>query len=129
MRINVYPKIILLSILLLAFLTFVASVTLARESPPSNSGCYDEVCLKDPLGYTTPDLLLGTMINTVLGLVGSIALAMFIYGGFMWMTSSGNSEKVEKGKNILIWATLGLVVIFSAYAMVKFVFTGIGVTR
>ncbi|MCK4539930.1 hypothetical protein KAU09_02120 [Candidatus Parcubacteria bacterium] len=40
----------------------------------------------------------------------------FIYGGFTWMLAAGSSEKVQKGKDILIWATLGLVVIFSAYA-------------
>ncbi|MCK5510832.1 hypothetical protein KAI65_04825 [Candidatus Parcubacteria bacterium] len=34
-------------------------------------------------------------------------------------------EKVQKGKDILVWATLGLVVIFSAYAVVKLVIKGI----
>ncbi|MCK5510829.1 hypothetical protein KAI65_04810 [Candidatus Parcubacteria bacterium] len=45
----------------------------------------------------------------------------FIYGGFVWMMAAGSNEKVQKGKDILVWATLGLVVIFSAYAVVKFV--------
>jgi len=54
---------------------------------------------------------------------------MFIYGGIIWMTSSGNAEQVTKGKNIVIWATIGLVVIFSAYALVSFVLTkALGVT-
>ncbi len=70
--------------------------------------------------------LLGTVINVVLGVTGSLALVMFIFGGLTWMTSAGNSERVSKGKNILIWAAIGLVIIFSAYALVKFVFTSIG---
>ena len=90
-----------------------------------------EVCLTDPLGIgsTTsgPQQLIGRIIKGVLGLVGSLALAMFVYGGFTWMLSAGNSTNVEKGKQILIWATIGLVVIFSAYAMLKFVFEGLGV--
>jgi len=71
----------------------------------------------------------------VLGLVGSLALAMpvprsasivgFIYGGFTWMLAAGDSGKVQKGKDILIWATIGIVVIFSAYAVVRFVLEGV----
>jgi hypothetical protein len=44
---------------------------------------------------------------------------MIIYGGFVWMTAAGNTEKVTQGKNILIWAIIGLVVIFSAYLLVS----------
>jgi hypothetical protein len=74
-------------------------------------------------GSDDPNVLIGKVINAALGVVGSLALLMFIYGGFTWMLAAGNNEKVEKGKNILIWATLGLVVIFSAYAIVNFVLT------
>ena len=86
-----------------------------------------EVCLDNPLAGVadSPNQLIGQIINGVLGIVGSLALVMFIYGGFVWMLAAGSSEKVQKGKDILIWATLGLVVIFSAYAVVKFVIEGI----
>jgi hypothetical protein len=86
--------------------------------------------IDDPLGSThpSPQVLIGKVIAAAMGLVGSIALAMFIYGGFVWMMAAGNAEAVTKGKNILIWATLGLVVIFTSYALVQFVFKGIGVT-
>ena len=89
-----------------------------------------DVSLDNPLGedVTAPQLI-GKIINAVLGIVGSLALVMFIYGGFIWMTSSGNMEMVTKGKNILIWATLGLVVIFASYAIVHFIiFEGINPT-
>jgi hypothetical protein len=33
----------------------------------------------------------------------------------------GSSEKVTKGKNVIIWSTLGLVIIFTAYAVISFV--------
>ncbi|MCU0680460.1 MAG: pilin [Planctomycetes bacterium] len=82
--------------------------------------------LSNPLGDgTTPQKLIGRIINGVLGLVGSIALLMFVYGGFLWMTSSGNAEKVKEGKNIIIWAVLGMAIIFFAYALVKFVIQGV----
>ena len=43
------------------------------------------------------------------------------------MTAAGNAEKVEKGKEIFIWAAIGLIVIFTSYALVRFIFTGLGV--
>ena len=38
----------------------------------------------------------------------------------------GNEQQIKKGKDILMWATLGLVIIFSSYALVKFVLQAIG---
>lgn len=85
------------------------------------------VQLTNPLtgNATNKDIptLLGTIINSILGVVGSLALVMFIYGGITWMLSAGNQEQVTKGKNILIWATLGIIIIFTAYALVSFVLT------
>ncbi|MBU0636923.1 pilin, partial [Patescibacteria group bacterium] len=64
---------------------------------------------------------LGNVIKGIMGVVGSLALVMFIYGGIIWMISGGNQENVTKGKNILIWTTLGIIMVFMAYAIVKLV--------
>jgi hypothetical protein len=83
------------------------------------------VSLANPLGSSaaasSPQVLIGRAISAILGLVGSLALLMFIYGGFLWMTSAGNEKNVSKGRDILMWSTIGLIVIFSSYALVKFV--------
>ena len=96
--------------------------------PDSTSG--GTVSLNNPLTGTassdTVPTLLGKIVLAVMGVVGSIALVMFIYGGFTWMTAAGNAEAVTKGRNIIIWAAIGLIVIFSAYALVNFIiFTGL----
>jgi hypothetical protein len=84
--------------------------------------------ITNPLGEgTTPQKLIGRIIEAALGIVGSIALVMFIYGGFTWMLAAGNAEAVSKGKNILIWSVIGLVIIFFSYALLQFVFTSLGV--
>lgn len=54
-----------------------------------------------------------------LGLSGSIALLFFVYGGFVWLISGGNKEKVQQGKNILISATVGIIIIFTAFTVVN----------
>lgn len=81
------------------------------------------VKLSNPLGegVTSPTQVAGQAINSILGIVGSLALLMFIFGGLTWMTSAGNEEKVKKGRGIIVWAVLGLFIIFTSYALVNFV--------
>lgn len=55
-----------------------------------------------------------------LGFVGSLALVFFVYGGFTMILSMGNAEKVKKGREILIASVIGIVIAFSAYAIVNF---------
>jgi hypothetical protein len=91
---------------------------------PSTSGA--PVTLDNPLpDVGTPQVLIGKVISAALGLVGSLALAMFIFGGFLWMTAMGNADKVKKGRETMIWAALGLVIIFTAYALITFVLTNV----
>lgn len=56
----------------------------------------------------------------IFGIVGSLALVMFVAGGYMMIFSMGNSERVQKGRGILVAAVVGLVIVFSAYLIVNF---------
>lgn len=76
-------------------------------------------------GITDPTVIIGTIIKTALGIVGSIALLMFIYGGFLWLTSMGNEKKITEGKNVIVWAVIGLIIIFLSYTLVGFVIKAI----
>lgn len=70
--------------------------------------------------------LVGKVLKAFMGVLGSIALGMFVYGGFLIMSSAGSSEKSEKGTQILVWSALGVIMILSAYMLVKFVLEIIG---
>lgn len=104
---------ILFIILFLTFSLFLFTHTVfAQEGVPK---------IENPLGGEfDPRVILGRIIGAALGVVGSIALVVFILGGLMWMTAGGNEERIRKGKDIIVWATLGLAVIFASYALVKF---------
>lgn len=109
-------------VLIIISIPIIVVASGAAGSDPANT-----VQLTNPLSNQASSIsvpeLIGRIIKQVLGVVGSLALAMFIYGGLIWMTSAGSSEKVEKGKNILVWAVIGLIIIFTSYALVKFVIT------
>jgi len=70
------------------------------------------------ISFSDPSALVGTILRSVLGLTGSIALLMFVYGGFLWLISGGSPDKIKKAQGILVWATLGLTLIFASYAIV-----------
>lgn len=65
--------------------------------------------------------------DKILGLVGSLALLAFVYGGIVFLISGGSSEKVEKGKQILLGAVIGLAVVFASYTIIQFTMSALGV--
>lgn len=81
--------------------------------------------IKYPATTAGVQQLLGGIIKVILGVVGSIAFVMFIYGGMFMLTSRGNPEQIKKGKEILIWSVIGLLVIFGSYVFVSFIITAI----
>ena len=90
----------------------------SSNAPGVSSGA--TVTLPNPIGVNDPRVIIGNIIKVSLGLVGSVALLLFIYGGLMMMTAAGNSDRVSKGRNTLVWAAIGLIVIFGSYALVNF---------
>ncbi|MFA6215481.1 MAG: hypothetical protein WC768_02860 [Patescibacteria group bacterium] len=76
-------------------------------------------------GLGTKDLREGIMsiINVLLGFLGIIAIVIVLYGGFVWLTSAGNEEKVGQAKKIITSGIIGLVIIFVSYAIASFVIT------
>ena len=79
--------------------------------------------LPDPLGGQGDDipLLVGNIVKYILGILGVLALVMFISGGITWMTSGGVSDKIKKGRDTLVWAVLGLALIFFSYGLLEFI--------
>lgn len=66
--------------------------------------------------------LLGTIIKNTLGILGTAALAVFVYAGFQWVTAAGNSEKVSAGASAMLWSAIGICIIFSSYAILRLIF-------
>ncbi|MFA6255208.1 MAG: pilin [Patescibacteria group bacterium] len=74
-------------------------------------------------GLGTKDIREGIMnvVNVLLGFLGILAIVIILWGGFRWLTSGGNEEKVGEAKKIITAGIIGLVIIFTAYAIATFV--------
>lgn len=59
--------------------------------------------------------------NITLYIVGILAVVMLIIGGIRYVTSGGDAKKVTDAKNTVLYAIIGLVIAFLAYAIVNFV--------
>ena len=63
--------------------------------------------------------------NTILYIVGIIAVIMLIIGGIRYVISGGDSKKVTDAKNTVLYAIIGLVISFLAFAIVNFVISAL----
>lgn len=79
-----------------------------------------------PGGVTNIPVLVGKIIAIMMSFLGSLGLLFFIYGGFLWMTSRGKQDQVQKGTRTMAWAVIGIVFVFSSYAIILFILNAIG---
>lgn len=79
-------------------------------------------------GISTQESLMGNLtmiINVVVGVVGFVAVAMIVMGGISFATSQGDTSKVAKARNTVLYGVVGLVVALLAFAIVNFVLTNV----
>lgn len=61
------------------------------------------------------------VVNVLLFLVGAVAVIMLVIGGLRYVTSNGDQNAVTGAKNTILYAIIGIVVAFLAFAAVNFV--------
>lgn len=65
--------------------------------------------------------IFNTITNVALFLIGAISVIMLIYGGIRYVVSGGDQAAVTGAKNTIMYAIIGIVVAFLAFAAVRFV--------
>ena len=76
--------------------------------------------------FDGPGSIFTTIVNVLLFLIGAISVIMLIYGGIRYTTSGGNSASVTAAKNTIMYAIIGLIIAFLAFAIVNWVLSSIG---
>ena len=65
--------------------------------------------------------IFNTVTNILLFLIGAISVVMLIIGGIRYVVSGGDQGAVTSAKNTILYAIIGIVVAFLAFAAVRFV--------
>jgi len=107
---------------------FLAEKVLAEENTEVKESLYTPEKLQqkavvnlNPAGVWSTDDLFSRGINAMVMFMGSIALALIVYAGFLWMTAGGNESKIEKARGIMVWTLLGTMAIGGSYVFVRFI--------
>lgn len=113
------------------FMLFGANLALAQPADEEDAGDTSgihagldeaaEIAGIPQEGESSIPARIGNIISYALGFVGVVFLILMIAGGLMWMTAAGNDERVNKAKSLITNAVIGMVIVFSAYAITYFV--------
>ncbi|GEM_PF-2037939 len=77
-----------------------------------------------PLGTDIPALM-GNIVRYILGFVGALFLAMFIWGGVLYITA-GDSKRAEEGQKTLVNAVIGVAIVVASYTIINWVLDFVG---
>lgn len=109
-------KILLTFILSLSFIFVMFAPVLAAPAPADPN----VVKLDNPLtSGTSVSSIIRVVIKSALGIIGALTLLMLVWGGFQWLTSAGNPEKVKMGTQTMVWAIIGVVLVFASYLLLS----------
>lgn len=114
--------IVLLSIAVFGVALAVPAATAQAFDPldgACSSGSTSEVC-KNRGEQVEP--VIQKVVNTLLYIIGAVAVLVIIIAGIMYSISTGDSGRISKAKNMLLYAVIGLVIAFFAYAIVNWVY-------
>ncbi|MDD5031688.1 MAG: pilin [Patescibacteria group bacterium] len=107
--------IVIIFLILASFV--VANFVFAQVDLGMNTEYGEQMGLSDQ----DPRITVARVIQVALGFLGIIAVVLIIYAGFLWMTSEGSEDKIEKAKSILKNAIIGLVIILSSFGIASFI--------
>ena len=116
-----YIKKNLLNFILLAFLLVLPVISLANGSTDPNPPT-DSVKIENPL---TKAKTISDLINTLLGGAIKIGLPVItvaiIYCGFLFVSAQGNSEKLGKAKDALLYTLIGAAILLGSWAIAQLI--------
>lgn len=114
---------------LLMSIAAVATLSLAISPEVSAFSIYEGLHAAHGSGQPTElfgmDGIFSTITNILLFVVGALAVVMLIVGGLRYVISGGNNASVTAAKNTVLYAIVGLVIAFLAYAVINFLLSSL----
>lgn len=64
-------------------------------------------------------------LNLVIALSALITVGMLVYSGFRFIASGGDEKKIEDAQKVLVYSLIGLIIVFIAPMMIRFILTNL----
>jgi lysylphosphatidylglycerol synthetase-like protein (DUF2156 family) len=104
----------------------ITSLTLASTALAADPKRPD---IDNPVSGTDLGSVLSSVINALLLFAGAVAVLFLIIGGFRYVVSAGSPDQVEGAKKTILYAIVGLIIIFIAFVLVQLIQNYLGVTN
>lgn len=70
---------------------------------------------------STIETFIKSVITILVKLAGLVAAGFFVWGGFGYITSSGNPESLDRSKKTILYSAIGLAVVLGAFVLTNVV--------
>ncbi len=90
-------------------------MTCAINEVATDLGCLPN----DPVGFIQKFYAWG------LSLIGLVGLLYLIYGGYHVLTSGGNPEKLQRGKEYIMYSLIGIFLAIFGFVFIQFIAAGV----
>lgn len=110
----------LMGCVVILFGLFVVATPLFAQAPADTFGV-DAFGQASQLGSQDLRVTIGRIVRAALGFLGIVAVGIVLYGGYVYMTSGGNEDRVMEGRKIIINGVIGLAIILASFAITQFV--------
>jgi len=119
-------KKIIISLITLCLLAVILTPSLVLAGDPETiHTLLDDAAGDQGAGYIVdPEMrqtglarIVGAVARAFISLLGVIFISYVIYGGWAWMTASGNEEKVTKARTTIRNGVIGLIIVLGAAAI------------
>ena len=98
------------------YIAIISKLIAASFNDPNGGGTYNVVVPTVNANSTS----LATIVQIVLGVIGSVAVLVIVIASIQLVLSGGNPQSVQRARETILWAVIGLVVVVSAYTIVTF---------
>ena len=115
----------LVTILFVGISLLSVSNVYAKKTLNDADSALDTVSQKTGIDQKDFSAVTGNVVNMIFIFVGLIFFALMVYAGLRWMTARDQADKVEKARNTMIAAVIGLIIVVAAYAITNFLQTKI----
>lgn len=131
-KILVFSFLTILTIQCFMFTTSPALAQIEQGGSPIMRGVADqlspfaeEAYKKNYASGGSPVVYISSIINTALGLMGIVFMAIIIYAGWLWLAAAGNQEDITKAKKWIKNCVIGIIIIMAAYIISSFVINSV----
>ena len=62
-----------------------------------------------------------SIIQILVTIAGLVSAGFFVWGGFGYITSSGNPEMLDRSKKTILYSAIGLAVVMGAFVLTNIV--------